>query len=105
LLTAAAKDVIYTDYFTGVHGNYLRQSIEAAGIDPAGLRKAEGATGYFGPASHKERPKNWKDIWAVGQGVGSIDGIPSVAALVDRLAQEYGDAARRIAALTAAVRS
>jgi nitronate monooxygenase len=84
-------------FFTSVHGNYLRPSIIAAGLDPNKLNKPEDKKGYFGPSSDKDRPKNWKDIWGAGQGVGSIDDIPTVAALIDRMASEYGEAARRVA--------
>ncbi|MES2536857.1 MAG: nitronate monooxygenase family protein [Pseudomonadota bacterium] len=97
LLAAAARDILYTDFFTGVHGNYLRPSIIAAGLDPDKLNKPEEKKGYFGPSSDKDRPKNWKDIWGAGQGVGSIDDIPTVAALIDRMVGEYGEAARRVA--------
>lgn len=96
LLAARASDVVYTDFFSGVPANYLRQSIEAAGLDPAGLRKPDGAPGYFGIASAAARPRNWKDIWAAGHGVGAIDDLPGVAQLVDRLEAEYEQAGARM---------
>jgi len=96
LLEARASDVVYTDYFSGVHANYLRQSIEAAGLDPVRLRKPDGAPGYFGIASAAARPRNWKDIWAAGHGVGAVNDAPDVADLVDRLEAEYERAAERL---------
>lgn len=96
LLEARASDIVYTDYFSGVHANYLRQSIETAGLDPVHLRKPDGAPGYFGIASAAARPRNWKDIWAAGHGVGAVDDAPNVADLVDRLEAEYERAAERL---------
>jgi nitronate monooxygenase len=81
-----AKDVVYTPAFSGVHGNYLRASVVAAGLDPDNLPpKPEG--GY-----DRERRKAWRDIWSGGQGVGMINDIPSVAELVERMKHEYREA-------------
>ena len=102
LMQASAGDICYTDYFTGVHGNYLRQSIEAAGLVPAQLKKSDDGRGYFGPASAQERPKNWKDSWGAGQGVGSMHDIPSIAELMDRMEAEYRAATQRLPALWSA---
>lgn len=101
LLRATAGDIFYTDFFTGVRGNYLRQSIEAAGLVPEQLKKAEDSRGYYGPASSNDRPKNWKDIWGAGQGVGSIDDIPFTAELIDRMEAEYRAAGARLPSLWA----
>lgn len=94
LVEAAAGDIVYTNYFSGVHGNYLRQSIEAAGLVPEQLKKAEVSPGYFGPASSLERPKTWKEIWGAGQGVGSVHDIPTTAELLNRMEAEYRAAAK-----------
>ena len=85
LITSTAEDIVYTPYFTGVAGNYLRASILAAGLDPEKLPNPQNSvlTLTTGPA------KAWRDIWGAGQGVGSIHDIPSTANLIDRLKREY----------------
>ena len=84
---SGANDIVYTPAFSGVHGNYLRASVVAAGLDPNNLPpKPEG--GY-----DRERRKAWKDIWSGGQGVGTINDIPTVAGLCARLQREYREAA------------
>jgi nitronate monooxygenase len=88
LEAGAAKDIVYTPAISGVHGNYLRASIAAAGLDPDNLPpKPEG--GYVG--SREKRA--WKDVWSGGQGVGSIKDIPTTAELCARLRREYREAA------------
>ena len=89
LLDACAADIVYTNLFTGVHGNYLKKSILNAGLDPEALPRADKSAMNFGPGSAKA----WRDIWGAGQGVGLIDDVPDVAELVQRLTREY-DAAR-----------
>ncbi|WP_027543547.1 nitronate monooxygenase family protein [Bradyrhizobium sp. WSM2254] len=84
----AAQDIVYTDYFSGVHGNYLAPSIVAAGLDPTNLPKAERGGMNFGSAG-TEKPKAWRDIWGAGQGVGQILDVPPAAVVVDRLKSEY----------------
>ncbi len=86
IIDSAAKDVVYTPYFTGVHGNYLAKSILAAGLDPANLPERDKHSMNFGGAT---AAKAWKDIWGAGQGVGTIDEIMSTADLAARLRQEY----------------
>lgn len=83
-----ATDVIYTPLFTGVHGNYLKGSVVAAGLDPDKLPVADKTSMNFSSGSSKA----WKDIWGAGQGVGNIGEVLSAAALVARLRQEYADA-------------
>jgi nitronate monooxygenase len=95
LVDAHASDIVYTDYFTGIHGNYVRQSIEAAGLDPSTLAGADKPTTQF----DESRGKAWKDIWGAGQGVGTIDDVPPVAELIARLDQEYRVALARVNAL------
>ena len=87
LVDSAAVDIVYTPYFTGVHGNYLKKSIEAAGLDPENLPAKDKDSMNFGSAAGAA--KAWKDIWGAGQGVGTIDDIPPVADLIARMQQEY----------------
>ena len=94
ILNAGGSDIIYTNYFTGVHGNYIRQSIQNAGLDPDNLPLKEKDAMNFSSGSSKS--KAWKDIWGAGQGVGQIDEVASVAQIVDRLKAEYDQARRRI---------
>lgn len=101
IVASGSRDVIYTNLISGLHGNYLRPSLVAAGLDPDNLPQPEAGRGYV--AGHKrEKPKAWKDIWGAGQGVGGIVDAPSVAGCVDRLADEYRQAAARLHAITAA---
>ena len=86
IVDSAAADVVYTPYFTGVHGNYLKKSILAAGLDPANLPEKDKTSMNFGGAT---AAKAWKDIWGAGQGVGMIDDVLPTAELVARLKQEY----------------
>lgn len=87
LLAAAAADIVYTPYFTGVHGNYLRQSISAAGLDPDNLPVRDKRAMDFGAAA--EGAKAWRDIWGAGQGVGAIDAVLPAADVIARLREEY----------------
>ncbi len=95
LLRAAAADIVYTDLFSGVHGNYLKHSVIAAGFDPLNLPKSEPNRMNFGSAGGAEK-KVWRDIWSAGQGVGQIDAIAPVALVVAKLADEYAAARRRL---------
>jgi nitronate monooxygenase len=92
---AGASDVIYTNLFTGVHGNYLRQSIVNAGMDPDHLPEADKSKMNFGSGGNSAA-KAWKDIWGVGQGVAVIDEVLSTAELVKQLEAEYKAAKQRI---------
>lgn len=92
-----AADILYTPFFTGVHGNYLKPSIVASGLDPDALPHADKSSMNFGST----RVKPWKDVWGAGQGVGTIADAPAVADVVERLAQEYATARARIAASAA----
>jgi len=92
LVDSTAADIVYTPYFSGVAGNYLRASIVAAGFDPEHLPSAESPPLDLAAAT---TAKVWKDIWGAGQGVGAIDDLPPTADLVARLAREY--AAARVA--------
>ncbi|HEV7814550.1 MAG TPA: nitronate monooxygenase family protein [Janthinobacterium sp.] len=92
IVESAAADIVYTNLFTGVHGNYLKKSIVAAGLDPDALPQADKSAMNFGSGSAKA----WRDIWGAGQGVGLMDDIPTVAEMVRRLAQEYAAARARL---------
>ncbi len=93
LVDAAAGDIVYTPYFTGVHGNYLKQSIVAAGLDPANLPARDKTAMDFGAAAADSHgAKAWRDIWGAGQGVGAIDEILPAADVVARLQDEYRSA-------------
>ncbi|MDQ1197452.1 nitronate monooxygenase family protein [Agrobacterium sp. SORGH_AS 787] len=96
IVEAHANDIVYSNYFTGVHGNYLKASIVASGLDPDDLPVADPSKMDFAAAS--TGAKAWKDIWGAGQGVGAVKAVEPVSALVDRLAQEYASAKQRLCA-------
>ena len=87
ILESSAADVVYTPYFTGVHGNYLKKSIVAAGLDPDNLPVKDKSAMSFGSSSGDA--KAWRDIWGAGQGVGHIDEVLPTAELIARLRDEY----------------
>ena len=91
IVDASANDIIYTNLFTGVSGNYIRQSILNAGLDPENLPTADKSTMNF------SKSKAWKDIWGAGQGVGLMDDVRPAAEIVARLKQEYDDTRKRLA--------
>jgi nitronate monooxygenase len=95
ILRAAAGDIVYTDLFSGVHGNYLKHSVVAAGFDPLNLPKSDPKKMNFGADSGVEK-KVWRDIWSAGQGVGQIDQVVPVADVVAQLAREYTAARQRL---------
>src|SRR5690606_35480637 len=70
IVDSGAQDILYTDYFSGVHGNYLKPSIVAAGLDPDALAREGANRMHF--ASDRERPKTWSQIWGAGQGIGAV---------------------------------
>lgn len=88
IVEAKASDIVYSDLFTGVSGNYLRQSIERAGMDPDNLPKGDISTMNFGSGGNSEA-KAWKDIWGSGQGIGAVTAVKTVAEFVDQLEGEY----------------
>jgi len=96
ILKASANDIIYTDLFSGVHGNYLRHSVLAAGYDPENLPKSDPSKMNFGSSGGAEK-KVWRDIWSAGQGVGQIDAVMPVAEVVAKLRVEYATARKRLA--------
>jgi nitronate monooxygenase len=88
IVEAKASDIVYSDLFTGVSGNYLRQSIVRAGMDPDNLPKGDISTMDFGSGGNSDA-KAWKDIWGSGQGIGAVKAVKTVAEFVDQLEGEY----------------
>ncbi|WP_370177395.1 NAD(P)H-dependent flavin oxidoreductase [Alteriqipengyuania sp.] len=91
IVEGSAEGIVYTNLFTGVHGNYLRSSIENAGMDPDNLPESDPSKMNFGSGGNS-KAKAWKDIWGSGQGVGAVKSVGSVADMIDRLEREYRDA-------------
>lgn len=97
IVDSAAADIVYTSYFSGVHGSYLRGSIERAGLEPDELDESQARQMNFADRD-KSAAKAWKDIWSAGQGVGGIRDILPASELVVRLQAEYLDAKNRLGA-------
>ena len=97
IVDSGAADIVYSDLFTGVHGNYLRSSIVNAGLDPDNLAPGSLDTMKFGSGG-SSKSKAWRDIWGSGQGIGVIDKVRSVSDYVDVLAEQYEAAKARICA-------
>ena len=95
LVDYAAGDIVYTNLFTGVHGNYLRPSIEAAGLDPDNLPESDPSKMNFGSGG-SSKAKAWRDIWGCGQGINAIKSVESAGDLVARLRREYAAARERL---------
>ena len=93
IVEGRAADIVYSNLFTGVHGNYLASSVRAAGLDPADLPQADKSAMNFGGDS---AAKAWKDIWGSGQGIGAVDAVVSAGELVARLRREYSAARKRL---------
>jgi nitronate monooxygenase len=92
ILDCTGEDIVYTNLFTGIHGNYLRPAIAAVGLDPDNLvRTTERDPNEF------RKPKAWRDVWASGQGIGAVREVAAVAAYVDRLKRDYRAALERMA--------
>jgi nitronate monooxygenase len=92
IVDSDADDIVYTNLFTGVHGNYLRPSIVKAGLDPDHLPVSDPSAMNFGSGGNQEA-KAWRDIWGCGQGIGAVHEVPTAGELVARLSAEY-DAAQ-----------
>ena len=90
----SADDIVYTNLFTGVHGNYLKPSIARAGLDPNALEVSDASKMNF--AEEREKPKSWKEIWGSGQGIGAVKDVVPTAQLVDRLEREFLDSRDRL---------
>jgi nitronate monooxygenase len=99
IVDSEAGDIVYTNLFTGVHGNYLKSSIVNAGLDPANLPESDPSKMDFASRDKEGASvvKAWRDIWGSGQGVGSIDAVVPARTLVERLTREYDAAKARIA--------
>jgi nitronate monooxygenase len=95
IVDGRAADIVYSDLFTGVHGNYLKPSIVAAGLDPDNLPKGDYSTMNFGSGGNTDA-KAWRDIWGSGQGIGAVKAVVPAAELVARLAREYEAARARL---------
>ncbi len=96
IVASAAKDVVYTPFFSGVHANYLRPSIVAAGLDPEALPTVDKSKMNYGGRDKEPQAKAWRDIWGAGQGVGQIEDIPTVGECVARLKSEYDAASEEL---------
>ena len=94
IVDGSAAEIVYTDLFTGVHGNYLRSSIVASGLDPDNLATSDPTTMKFG--SEGSKAKAWRDIWGSGQGIGVIDRVRPAGEYVNLLAEQYAAAKARI---------
>ncbi|WP_308517249.1 nitronate monooxygenase family protein [Sphingomonas flavescens] len=97
IVDSSAADIVYSDLFTGVHGNYLRSSIVNAGLDPDNLAAGSLDTMKFG-SEGSNKSKAWRDIWGSGQGIGAVDQVRKASELVDLLAEQYAAARARICA-------
>ena len=98
IVDSTASDIVYSNLFTGVHGNYLRQSIVNSGLDPDALPESDPSKMSFGSGG-SSRAKAWRDIWGAGQGVGAVKQVVPAVELINRLKSEYEAARQRIAAL------
>lgn len=94
IVDSSADDIVYSNLFTGVHGNYLKPSIINAGMDPSNLPEGNLSTMNFGAG--RSKPKAWKDVWGCGQGIGVVKDVPSAEELIGRLVSEYDAAFERM---------
>ncbi|MDI1271229.1 MAG: nitronate monooxygenase family protein [Polaromonas sp.] len=94
IVDSSSDDIVYSNLFTGVHGNYLAPSIRAAGMDPDNLPESDPSKMNFGG----DKSKAWKDIWGCGQGIGAISKVQSTADFVAQLKREYQEARQRVCA-------
>ena len=99
IVDGKADDIVYTNLFTGVHGNYLKPSIARAGLDPDNLPVSDPSKMSFGTGGNMDA-KAWRDIWGCGQGIGAVKDVRPAAELVARLAAEYEAAIEALAAKT-----
>ena len=90
IASSGASDIVYSNFFTGIHGNYLKGSVVNAGMDPDNLPEADPSKMDFAKAT--TGAKAWKDIWGAGQGIGAIKSVGPAGALVERFAREYSEA-------------
>jgi nitronate monooxygenase len=100
IVDSRADDIVYSNLFTGVHGNYLKSSIVNAGLDPQNLPVSDPSAMNFGSGGNT-KAKAWKDIWGSGQGVGAVDKVETVAERVETLTSQYREAVAELTADTA----
>ena len=103
IVESSAEDIVYSNLFTGVHGNYLAPSIVKAGLDPDDLPQSDPSKMNFGSGGNQEA-KAWRDIWGCGQGIGAVKAVQTAGDLIDRLAREYEAAKADLAAKTGLTR-
>ncbi len=101
ITTSNSDDIVYSNFYTGIHGNYLKGSIRNAGMDPDNLPVSDPSKMNFSTGEGANAAKAWKDIWGCGQGIGAITEVVSTAAFVARLRREYAQARARLLALPA----
>lgn len=99
IVEGSSDDIVYSSLFTGVHGNYLKASIRASGLDPDNLPESDPSKMSFGGGEGSK--KAWKDIWGSGQGIGAVKEIAHVADFVARLKREYAQARERLTVVPA----
>ena len=99
IVESSGDDIVYTNLFTGVHGNYLKPSIVKAGMDPNDLPRSDPSAMNFGSGGN-QKSKAWRDIWGCGQGIGAVKDVATVRDLVDRLSNEYEAAKAELATKT-----
>ena len=104
IVESNADDIIYSNLFTGVHGNYLAPSVVRAGLDPENLPVSDPSKMNFGSGGNQEA-KAWRDIWGCGQGIGAIHEAPSAGEFIARLIREYEQAQEELAVKTGYVRT
>ena len=95
IVDSSGEDIVYSNLFTGIHGNYLKPSILLAGLDPDNLPESDPSKMNFADLS--DGKKAWRDIWGCGQGIGAVDAVVPAAKLVEKLAAQYTAAKARIA--------
>jgi nitronate monooxygenase len=95
IVDGTASDIVYTNLFTGVHGNYLKPSIVAAGLDPDNLPESDPSAMDFGSGGGS-KAKAWRDIWGSGQGIGAVKAVLGAAEFIDQLEAQYLAAKARL---------
>ena len=97
IVDSNSDDIVYSNFYTGIHGNYLKGSIRNAGMDPDHLPESDPSKMNFATGEGSNSAKAWKDIWGCGQGIGAVKEITSAAELIARLKREYAEARARLA--------
>jgi nitronate monooxygenase len=98
ITTSNSDDIVYSNFYTGVHGNYLKGSIRNAGMDPDNLPQSDPSKMNFSSGDSGVSAKAWKDIWGCGQGIGAVREVVPAAELIARFQREYAEAKARICA-------